>query len=176
MRGTGRVAWEDRGVLRWLTAGESHGPALVGILEGVPVGVPITTKDIGIDLARRRLGVGRGARMSFERDEVEVLGGVRHGLTIGGPVAIRVGNTEWPKWETVMSADPVDAEFSRDRHATPPSPGPGRVTQTSSACRSTASTMRGPYSNVRARGRLRRASPSAAWRGPSSVRSATSRS
>jgi chorismate synthase len=120
-------AWEDRRVLRWLTAGESHGPALVGIIEGVPVGVPVTTKDIGIDLARRRLGVGRGARMSFERDDVEVLGGVRHGLTIGGPVAIRVGNTEWPKWETVMSADPVDPEVlegqARNAPLTRPRPG-----------------------------------------------------
>jgi chorismate synthase len=121
------ASWEDHGVLRWLTAGESHGPALVGILEGVPVGVPVTTKDIGIDLARRRLGVGRGARMSFERDEVEVLGGVRHGLTIGGPVAIRIGNTEWPKWETVMSADPVDSDIlegqARNAPLTRPRPG-----------------------------------------------------
>src|SRR4051795_6124576 len=122
-------AWEDRHVLRWLTAGESHGPALVGIIEGVPVGVPVTTKDIGIDLARRRLGVGRGARMSFERDEVELLGGVRHGLTIGGPVAIRIGNTEWPKWETVMAADPVDPEMlaSQARNAPLTRPRPGHA-------------------------------------------------
>jgi chorismate synthase len=114
-------------VLRWLTAGESHGPALIGVLEGVPAGVRVTTKDIGDDLARRRLGVGRGARMAFERDEVELLGGVRHGLTIGGPVAVRVGNTEWPKWETVMAADPVDPDVlagqARNAPLTRPRPG-----------------------------------------------------
>jgi chorismate synthase len=114
-------------VLRWLTAGESHGPALVGILEGMPAGVRVTTKDIGDDLARRRLGVGRGARMAFERDEVELLGGVRHGVTIGGPVAIRVGNSEWAKWETVMAADPVDPEVlagqARNAPLTRPRPG-----------------------------------------------------
>ena len=95
-------------MLRWLTAGESHGPALVAILEGLPAGVRVTTADVAGELLRRRAGYGRGARMSFEADEVELLGGIRHGLTIGAPVAIRVGNTEWPKWETVMSADPVD--------------------------------------------------------------------
>ncbi len=114
-------------MLRWLTAGESHGPALVGILEGLPAGVTVTTDTVATELARRRLGVGRGARMSFERDEVELLGGVRHGRTIGGPVAIRVGNSEWPKWETVMSADPVDAEIlaglARNAPLTRPRPG-----------------------------------------------------
>jgi chorismate synthase len=94
-------------VLRWLTAGESHGPALVAVLEGLPAGVRVTTEEIAGALARRRAGHGRGARMSFERDEVELLGGVRHGQTLGGPVAVRVGNTEWPKWERVMSPDPV---------------------------------------------------------------------
>ena len=84
-------------MLRWLTAGESHGPALVATLEGLPAGVEVTTDDVGVDLARRRLGYGRGARMKFEQDEVEILGGVRHGRTQGGPVAIRVGNTEWPQ-------------------------------------------------------------------------------
>ncbi|MEJ5944670.1 chorismate synthase [Pseudokineococcus basanitobsidens] len=97
-------------MLRWLTAGESHGPALVGVLEGVPAGVAVTTADVQAALARRRLGYGRGARMSFEADAVTVLGGLRHGLTQGGPVAIQVANTEWPKWSTVMSADPVDAD------------------------------------------------------------------
>ena len=97
-------------MLRWLTAGESHGPALVAILEGLPAGVAVTTDDVRHDLARRRLGVGRGARQKFEQDEVRILGGVRHGSTQGGPVAIEVGNSEWPKWETVMAADPVDAE------------------------------------------------------------------
>lgn len=95
-------------VLRWITAGESHGRALVAVLEGMVAGVELTSEDIGRQLARRRLGYGRGARMAFEADQVTMLGGVRHGLTLGGPVAIEVGNTEWPKWETVMSPDPVD--------------------------------------------------------------------
>jgi chorismate synthase len=110
-----------------MTAGESHGPALVAIMEGLPAGVEVTTADIGIDLARRRLGYGRGARMKFEQDEVELTGGVRHGVTMGGPVAIRVGNTEWPKWEVVMSADPVAAdelaELARNAPLTRPRPG-----------------------------------------------------
>jgi chorismate synthase len=110
-----------------MTAGESHGPALVAIIEGLPAGVEVTTVDIGLDLARRRLGYGRGARMKFEQDEVELTGGVRHGVTMGGPVAIRVGNTEWPKWETVMSADPVDADLlaaqARNAPLTRPRPG-----------------------------------------------------
>ncbi len=96
-------------MLRWLTAGESHGPALVAVLEGLPAGVAVTSGDVGDALARRRLGFGRGARMAFERDEVEFLGGVRHGRTLGSPIAIRVGNSEWAKWTTVMSPDPVDA-------------------------------------------------------------------
>ena len=114
-------------MLRWLTAGESHGPALMAVLEGLPAGVRTTTSDVADELARRRLGHGRGARMAFERDEVEFLGGVRHGLTQGGPVAIRIGNTEWPKWSTVMSADPVDevelAGLARNAPLTRPRPG-----------------------------------------------------
>jgi chorismate synthase len=114
-------------VLRWLTAGESHGPALVAILEGVPAGVEVTSADIAAELARRRLGYGRGARMSFEQDEVEFLGGVRHGRTLGSPVAVRVGNTEWPKWQTVMAADPVDPAIleglARNTPLTRPRPG-----------------------------------------------------
>lgn len=113
-------------MLRWLTAGESHGPALVGTLEGLPAGVGITTGEIQDALARRRLGYGRGARMSFEQDAVTILGGVRHGLSQGGPVAVMVGNTEWPKWETVMSADPVDPEEltgARAAALTRPRPG-----------------------------------------------------
>ena len=90
-------------MLRWLTAGESHGRALLAICEGVPAGVEVATADVAAALARRRAGYGRGARMKFEQDEVELTGGVRHGRTLGGPVAIRIGNTEWPKWETVMS-------------------------------------------------------------------------
>ncbi|MCX6414360.1 MAG: chorismate synthase, partial [Actinobacteria bacterium] len=93
-------------MLRWLTAGESHGPALMAIAEGLPAHIAITTDEIGLDLARRRLGSGRGARMKFERDEVRVIGGIRHGQTLGGPVAIEVGNSEWSKWEVVMAADP----------------------------------------------------------------------
>ncbi len=115
------------GNLRWLTAGESHGPALVATLEGLPAGVPVTTDMVADALARRRLGYGRGARMKFERDEVTFLGGVRHGLTLGSPVAIMVGNTEWPKWETVMAADPVDPEvlsgIARNAPLTRPRPG-----------------------------------------------------
>ena len=114
-------------MLRWLTAGESHGPALVAVLEGLPAGVEVTTADIDAELARRRLGVGRGARMKFERDQVRVLGGVRHGLTLGSPIAIEVANSEWPKWETVMAADPVDpAELegvARNAPLTRPRPG-----------------------------------------------------
>jgi chorismate synthase len=114
-------------VLRWLTAGESHGPALVAILEGVPAGIELTSDEIVRQLARRRLGYGRGARMSFEKDEVEVIGGIRHGVTLGSPVAIRVGNSEWPKWRTVMAADPVDPEVlagqARNAPLTRPRPG-----------------------------------------------------
>jgi chorismate synthase len=114
-------------VLRWLTAGESHGPALVAVLEGLPADVRITSDDVADALARRRAGYGRGARMSFERDEVDLLGGVRHGRTIGGPVAIRIGNTEWPKWEKVMGADPVPADeldgLARNAPLTRPRPG-----------------------------------------------------
>ncbi|WP_340563091.1 chorismate synthase [Streptomyces sp. GSL17-111] len=113
--------------LRWLTAGESHGPALVATLEGLPSGVPITTEMVADALARRRLGYGRGARMKFERDEVTFIGGVRHGLTLGSPVAVMVGNTEWPKWEKVMAADPVDPEelaaLARNAPLTRPRPG-----------------------------------------------------
>jgi chorismate synthase len=114
-------------MLRWLTAGESHGPALVATLEGLPAGVEITTDVVADALARRRLGYGRGARMSFERDEVEFLGGVRHGRSQGGPIAVRIGNSEWPKWSTVMAADPVDpAELeglARNAALTRPRPG-----------------------------------------------------
>jgi chorismate synthase len=114
-------------MLRWLTAGESHGPSLVAILEGLPAHVRVTTADIQDALARRRLGYGRGARMKFEQDEVTISGGVRHGSTIGGPVAIEVGNTEWPKWEKVMSADPVDKveleALARNAALTRPRPG-----------------------------------------------------
>jgi chorismate synthase len=114
-------------VLRWITAGESHGPALVAVLEGMVAGVEITTKELTAELARRKLGHGRSPRMAFEADELEVIGGIRHGKTQGGPVAVRIGNTEWPKWETVMAADPVDpaliANRARNAPLTRPRPG-----------------------------------------------------
>ena len=123
-------------MLRWMTAGESHGEALTAVLEGVPAGVRITSEDIRAALARRRLGHGRGARQAFERDELRVLGGIRHGSTIGSPVALQIANSEWPKWSTVMSADPVaphdllidagtgdEREIARNRPLTRPRPG-----------------------------------------------------
>lgn len=113
--------------MRWLTAGESHGPSLVGIIEGLPAHIRITSEEIKADLARRRLGFGRGARQKFEKDELRILGGVRHGITQGGPIALEVANTEWPKWEKVMSADPVAqselAELARNAPLTRPRPG-----------------------------------------------------
>lgn len=123
-------------MLRWLSAGESHGPALVATLEGMPSGVELTTQTIRDALARRRLGAGRGARQKFEADEVRILGGVRHGLTTGAPIVIEIANSEWPKWEKVMSADPVspeellvdagkgdEREVARNRALTKPRPG-----------------------------------------------------
>src|SRR5690349_21606946 len=114
-------------MLRWLTAGESHGPGLVAVLEGLPAHVRVTSQDVVDALARRRLGYGRGARMKFEQDQVDIIGGLRHGETLGSPIAIRVGNTEWPKWEKVMAADPVDeAELealARNAALTRPRPG-----------------------------------------------------
>jgi chorismate synthase len=114
-------------MVRWLTAGESHGPQLTAVLEGLPAGVEVQTADLDAALARRRLGHGRGARMSFEQDEVTLTGGVRHGRTQGGPIAVQIGNTEWPKWSTVMSADPVDPGVlegqARNAPLTRPRPG-----------------------------------------------------
>jgi chorismate synthase len=113
--------------MRWLTAGESHGPALVGIIEGLPARIAITTDEIATELSRRRLGFGRGARQQFERDEIRILGGIRHGLTQGGPIAIEIANTEWPKWEKVMAADPIAeselADLARNAPLTRPRPG-----------------------------------------------------
>jgi len=119
-----------------MTAGESHGPALLATIEGLPSGLRITTDDLRRALARRRLGYGRGARQKFETDDVSIVAGVRHGVTTGAPVAIRIGNSEWPKWETVMNADPVDPsallidagtgderEIARNRPLTRPRPG-----------------------------------------------------
>lgn len=123
-------------MLRWLTAGESHGPSLVATIDGVPAGVAIRTATIERALARRRLGHGRGARQSFEKDRVRILGGIRHGFTTGAPIAIEIANSEWPKWQTVMSADPVDPadllidagtgderEVARNKPLTRPRPG-----------------------------------------------------
>ena len=113
--------------MRWLTAGESHGQALSAILEGIPASVKVSTGDIDYHLARRRLGFGRGARQSFEADKVTVLGGVRLGLTQGGPIAIQIANSEWPKWEKIMSADPVELSeienLARNAPLTRPRPG-----------------------------------------------------
>lgn len=115
-------------MLRWQTAGESHGEALVAMIEGVPAGVEVTSDDIRGALARRRLGYGRGARMKFEQDQVRLLTGVRHGSTLGSPIAIEIGNTEWPKWTKVMSADPLDHEIAREGRNAPLSrPRPGHA-------------------------------------------------
>lgn len=123
-------------MLRWMTAGESHGEALTALIEGVPAGVALTSDDVRAALARRRLGHGRGARQKFEQDQLAVLGGIRHGSTIGSPIALQIGNSEWPKWRDVMSADPVDPaallkdagtgderEIARNRPLTKPRPG-----------------------------------------------------
>jgi chorismate synthase len=113
--------------MRWLTAGESHGPALTGIIEGIPAGVPLTTSDIQSELGRRRLGFGRGARQKFEEDQVTIKSGVRHGVTQGGPIAIEIANSEWPKWEKVMASDPVDPSelqgLARNEPLSRPRPG-----------------------------------------------------
>jgi chorismate synthase len=106
-------------VLRFLTAGESHGRALVVTIEGLPAGLEITGDAIQDELARRRLGFGRGPRMRFERDEITLIGGVRHGRTLGSPVAIMIANSEWPKWEQEMSPAPGRTE----RPLTQPRPG-----------------------------------------------------
>lgn len=97
-------------MLRWTTAGESHGQALIALIEHMPAGVPVSQDDIALQLSRRRLGYGRGARMKFEADDLTLLSGIRHGLTLGSPIAIMIGNTEWPKWTTIMSPDALDPE------------------------------------------------------------------
>ena len=116
-------------MLRWLTAGESHGPALSAIVEGIPAHVEITSKDIDFDLSRRRLGFGRGARQNFEADKITITGGIRLGLSQGGPIAIQIANSEWPKWEKVMSADPVPNDEIKDlaRNAPLTRPRPGHA-------------------------------------------------
>jgi len=115
-------------MLRWLTAGESHGPELVAILEGLPAGVPVSPAQIQADLQRRKLGYGRGARMKFEQDELTISGGIRFGLTMGSPIALRIGNTEWHRWVDVMSAEPVDVEsLPKGRGAPLTRPRPGHA-------------------------------------------------
>jgi len=115
-------------MLRWLTAGESHGPQLTAVLEGLPAGVEISTQDIQLALARRRLGYGRGARMKLELDQASFTGGVRHGKTMGGPIAIVIENTEWPKWQQVMSADVIDeSELTGARAEALTRPRPGHA-------------------------------------------------
>ena len=115
-------------MLRWQTAGESHGEALVAMIEGLPAGVRITSSDVVSALARRRLGYGRGARMKFEQDKVRLLTGVRHGVTLGSPIAVEIANTEWPKWMEVMSADPLDHEIPAEgRNAALSRPRPGHA-------------------------------------------------
>jgi chorismate synthase len=115
-------------MLRWLTAGESHGPELVAVLEGLPAGVPVTLDAIRADLARRKLGYGRGARQKFEEDELALSGGVRFGLSMGSPIALRIGNTEWPRWVDVMSPEPVDLQnLPKGRGAPLTRPRPGHA-------------------------------------------------
>ena len=115
-------------MLRWQTAGESHGEALVAMIEGLPSGVRVVSDDVVDALARRRLGYGRGARMKFEQDKVRLLTGVRHGRTLGTPIAVEIANTEWPKWTEVMSADPLDHELAREGRNAPLSrPRPGHA-------------------------------------------------
>lgn len=123
-------------MLKWMTSGESHGAALIAVMEGLPSGLTITSATFERALARRRLGYGRGARQRFERDQCRIISGVRHGQTTGAPIAIEIANTEWPKWESIMSADPVDEallqvdggkgdvrEKARNRPLTTPRPG-----------------------------------------------------
>jgi chorismate synthase len=115
-------------MLRWLTAGESHGPELTGVIEGVPAGLPLLAEGISASLARRRLGYGRGARQKFEADQIAITAGVRHGLTQGGPIVIRIENSEWPKWENVMSPAPVaPEELTGARAAALTRPRPGHA-------------------------------------------------
>jgi len=115
--------------MRWLTAGESHGQALSAIIEGIPASIALSSKEIDFHLSRRRLGFGRGARQNFEADKITILGGIRLGMTQGGPISIQVGNSEWPKWEKVMSADPVPLDEIKDlaRNAPLTRPRPGHA-------------------------------------------------
>ena len=146
------------------------------MVEGMVAGVQVTSDEIAGQLARRRLGYGRGARMKFEQDQVTMLAGVRHGLTLGGPIAIEIGNTEWPKWETVMAADPVDpAELDGQRPQRAADPAAARATPTTPACSSTASTTPARCWSAPAPARPRPASRPAPSPAPSCGRRSASR-
>jgi chorismate synthase len=142
-------------MLRWLTAGESHGPALSAIIEGLPAGIEVQTSDIDAALARRRLGFGRGARMKFEQDAVTITGGIRHGLTQGGPVAINIANSEWPKWQDVMSADPVSAQDLESIARNAPLLDHVQDMRTWRVCKSTHTLTHDQFWNALALGKLR---------------------
>jgi len=109
-------------MLRFLTAGESHGPALTAVLEGMVAGVPVSGKIVRAELARRRMGYGRGTRMKIEEDRLEILGGVRHGKTIGSPIAMVIHNSEWQKWSNIMAVEEEDAQVE-DPALSRPRPG-----------------------------------------------------
>ena len=124
MQGESRSCLACVDMLRFITSGESHGPGLVATVEGLPAGLEVLESAIADELARRRLGYGRGPRMKLERDELEILGGVRFGRTLGGPVTVLIRNTEWPKWSTRMSTEPLDAEtLAEIKRETKPRPG-----------------------------------------------------
>jgi len=110
-------------MLRFLTAGESHGPALVAILDGVPAGLPLLAADIDAELKRRQHGYGRGARMKIEQDRVEILSGVRHGRTLGSPIALRIANRDWENWQKAMAIEPVELNDAERKRVTRPRPG-----------------------------------------------------
>ncbi len=158
-------------MLRVLTAGESHGPELVAVMEGLPSGVPVSRSEIQADLARRKLGYGRGSRMKFEEDELTISSGVVHGLSLGSPIALRIANTEWPKWVEVMSAEPVElTERSRGRGAALTRPRPGHA--------DLVSMKHGPSWSAQAPARLllgsrSEPSPARSWQSSASVLSLT---
>ena len=110
-------------MLRYLTAGESHGPMLTTILEGIPANLPLAAEEINLDLARRQRGYGRGGRMRIEKDEANIVGGVRHGLTMGGPIAILIANRDWENWKLTMDPTPAGREGDPKEAVTRPRPG-----------------------------------------------------